>query len=65
MITRYRAGRSLVISMIARALSFSGMVPHDLASVSSFLFSAVPLPAPPRIPLSGAGPFDLIVPPPS
>jgi hypothetical protein len=54
----------LVISMIALARSFSGMVPHALAMVSSFFGSTTPLPLPPRIALSGAGLLDLVVPAP-
>jgi hypothetical protein len=50
--------------MIALARSLSGIVPHDLARVCSFLSSTVPLPAPPRMALSPAGPLDRIVPPP-
>jgi hypothetical protein len=50
--------------MIALALSFSGIVPHDLARVCSFLSSTVPFPAPPRMALSPAGALDRIVPPP-
>ena len=40
MITRYRAGRSLVISVIALARSFSGIVPHDLAIVANFVVTS-------------------------
>src|SRR3954452_16610444 len=64
MTTRYREGRSLVISMIALARSLSGIVPHALAIVASFFSSTAPLPAPPMIALSGAGLLDRVVPAP-
>ena len=48
--------------MIALARSFSGIVPHVFAIVASFFSSTVPLPAPPRIALSGAWLLDRIVP---
>src|SRR5262245_4073466 len=64
MTTRYRAGRSLVISEIALAGSFSRIAPHLSASVFSAVSSPVPLPEPPRIALSGALLLGRIVPPP-
>src|SRR5262245_34263339 len=64
MTTRYRAGRSLVISVIALARSFSGIVPHLSANVLSCCSVTVPLPSPPRIALSGALLLGRIVPPP-
>jgi hypothetical protein len=50
--------------MIALARSLSGIVPHFSARVLSFLSSTVPLPAPVRMALSGAGLLDRIVPAP-